>query len=49
MVWYILSELGSITENAGKMGAPVPKFLKEAIVLFKGTVDAAGDKITESK
>lgn len=31
IVWYILTELGSIFENAGKMGAPVPGFLKKAI------------------
>jgi len=28
LVWYIVSELGSILENAGKMGAPIPPFLK---------------------
>ncbi|MHB8064079.1 MAG: phage holin family protein [Ruminiclostridium sp.] len=49
MVWYILTELGSIVENAGKMGAPIPGFLQKAIMIFKGTVDAAGDKITDSK
>lgn len=27
MVWYILTELGSILENAEKLGAPVPKWL----------------------
>ena len=48
LVWYILTELGSIIENAGKMGAPIPGFLKKAIALFKGTVDAAGNKITEN-
>lgn len=48
MVWYILTELGSIIENAGKMGAPVPAFLKKAIAVFKGTVDAAGDRITST-
>lgn len=45
IVWYILTEMGSIIENVGKMGAPVPKFLKRAILLFKGTVDSAGDSI----
>lgn len=49
MIWYILTELGSIVENAGKMGAPVPPFLQKAISLFKGTVDTAGNKITDSK
>ncbi len=49
VVWYILTELGSIVENAGKMGAPIPGFLKKAIALFKGTVDAAGEKLTEGK
>lgn len=24
LVWYILTEVGSIIENAGKMGAPIP-------------------------
>lgn len=49
LVWYILTELGSIIDNAGRMGAPVPGFLKKAIALFKGTVAAVGDKLTENK
>ncbi len=49
IVWYILTELGSIIENAGKMGAPIPGFLQKAIALFKGRVDAAGEKLTEGK
>lgn len=49
IVWYILTELGSIIENAGKMGAQVPPFLTKAIALFKGTVDAAGEKFTDGK
>lgn len=47
MIWYILTELGSIIENAGKMGAPIPGFVQQALVLFKGAVDSAGDKVTE--
>ena len=27
LVWYIFTELGSIAENAAKMGAPVPAWL----------------------
>lgn len=49
IVWYILTELGSIIENAGRMGAPVPAFLQKAITLLKESVDAAGEKTTENK
>ncbi len=49
IVWYVLTELGSIVENAGKMGAPVPGFLRKAIAILKNNVDAAGVKFTESK
>lgn len=46
VAWYILMELGSILENVGKMGAPLPKFLKKMIVVLKGTVETAGDSLT---
>jgi phage-related holin len=45
VAWYILTELGSIIENAGKLGAPIPPFLKGVIALFKSTVEKAGDKM----
>ena len=45
LAWYILMELGSITENAGKMGAPVPPWLRRAIAILKDTVDEVGNKI----
>lgn len=45
VVWYILTELGSIVENVGAMGAPVPKFLKQMIKTFKNVTDATGDKL----
>lgn len=48
VVWYILTELGSIAENAGKMGAPVPPFLRKIIKTLKGSADAAGEKILPS-
>lgn len=43
ITWYILMELGSITENAGKMGARIPPFLQKAIKILNTTVEAAGD------
>lgn len=49
IVWYILTELGSIIENAGRMGAPVPGFLKKAIALLKESIDEAGEKTTVNK
>ena len=45
LVWYIVTELGSMVENAAVMGAPVPKWLKKLLALGKNAVDAAGDKL----
>ena len=44
VTWYLLMELGSILENVGKMGAPLPEFLKKMIAVLKATVDTAGNK-----
>lgn len=46
--WYILTELGSIIENAGALGAPMPGFLKKAVAALKAGVDAAGDHSVDS-
>ncbi|HJB68604.1 MAG TPA: phage holin family protein [Candidatus Fournierella excrementigallinarum] len=44
LVWYVLTELGSILENAAAMGAPVPQFLIRILASAKDTVeDAAGE------
>lgn len=43
VAWYVLTELGSIIENAGALGAPLPKFLTGAVAALKDAVDAAGD------
>lgn len=45
VAWYILMELGSILENVGKLGAPLPAFLKRMIAVLKGTMEAAGDSV----
>lgn len=49
VTWYLLMELGSILENVGKMGAPLPEFLKKMIAVLKATVDTAGEKVNGEK
>lgn len=46
LVWYIVTELGSITENAVAMGAPVPRWLVQLLAMGKSAVDKAGDALT---
>ena len=43
LVWYALTELGSIVENAAAMGAPIPGWLLKLLALGKDAVDGAGD------
>ena len=43
LVWYIVTELGSMVENAVVMGAPVPKWLVKLLALSKNAVDKVGD------
>ncbi len=45
LVWYIVTELGSMAENAAAMGAPVPKWLVKLLAVSKSAVDGAGDKL----
>ncbi len=40
-VWYIFTELGSIVENAGELGANVPPWLRKGIAALKHKADAA--------
>ena len=40
-VWYIFTELGSILENAAKLGAPIPEKLIRGIGRLKKRADAA--------
>lgn len=44
VVWYVLNELLSIIENAGRMGAPLPEFLKKIISQLKENVENEGRK-----
>ena len=47
VVWYILTEAGSIVENAGEMGAPIPSWLRKAIAILKDKVDSTAGKDSE--
>lgn len=38
-VWYLLNELLSIIENAGRMGGPVPDWLRKYISVLKNQID----------
>ena len=45
LVWYIVTELGSMAENAAVMGAPVPKWLTKLLAVSKDAVNGAGEKL----
>lgn len=45
LVWYCLTELGSIAENAVAMGAPCPEWLTKMLAAGKDVVDNAGEHI----
>ena len=43
-IWYLLNEMLSIIENAGRMGAPVPDWLAKYIAVLKHKVDSTVDE-----
>ena len=43
LAWYIITELGSILENAVKMGAKVPDWLVKLLKASANIVQSAGD------
>lgn len=43
LAWYIITELGSILENAILLGAPVPSWLVSMLKASANIVEAAGD------
>lgn len=49
LAWYIITELGSILENAVKMGAPVPEWLVKLLKASLSLVEGAGENTVELK
>lgn len=43
--WYILTELGSILENAVKMGAPIPEWLMKLLKVGLKAINATGEEM----
>ena len=41
LLWYILTEAGSIIENCGRLGAPVPSWFKKRVDTYKQAIDKA--------
>jgi toxin secretion/phage lysis holin len=44
LVWYIVTEAGSILENAAALGAPVPGFLVKILAATKKAAETAAGK-----
>ena len=42
VVWFLLNEMLSVIENAGRMGAPVPDWLAKYIAALKNKIDDQG-------
>ena len=47
LMWYCLTEVGSILENAGKMGAPVPEWFAATLDAGLHIVDQKGEEIAD--
>ena len=46
IAWYTVTELGSVVENAAKMGAPIPKWLRKILKITADAIDKTGNGIT---
>jgi toxin secretion/phage lysis holin len=49
LLWYIITELGSITENADKLGAPVPQWLIKGLEQYKNKLDPEAKQEEKTK
>lgn len=44
-VWYLLNEALSIIENVGRMGAPIPDWLRQYIAVLKNKIEQQGEQL----
>lgn len=49
LAWYIITELGSILENAVKMGANVPEWLIKLLKVGRDAVDHTGSALQQEE
>lgn len=49
LAWYIITEFGSVLENAVKMGAPVPDWLVKLLKVSLATVNKKATPVEEEK
>ncbi len=49
LVWYIVTELGSMAENAVEMGADCPEWLRKGLAVSREIVDKVGEDMTEGE
>lgn len=47
LAWYILTELGSILENAVKMGAPIPAWLLKILNVGLKAINSKGENVQD--
>ena len=40
LLWYVITELGSIIENAGALGAPIPEWLRKSLKKYRDQIDS---------
>lgn len=45
LCWYVVTELGSICENAARLGAPLPGFLQKILAVLRGAAESAGETL----
>ena len=49
LVWYIVTELGSIAENGAAMGGPVPAWLLKMLAISREAADKAGEALSNGE